>query len=102
MSRPADIPQDVWAAAESALDLVLCNCRKSSGTSDQLRIDSITPIARVIIAAKAEEREACAEIAQARYPLLVPEGRKRPYVSTQIAHAAGLGIAAAIRKRGEA
>jgi hypothetical protein len=57
---PSDIPQDVWAAAEKAFDLALCNCTESSGGTEQFRIDSITPLARAILAAKAEEREACA------------------------------------------
>jgi hypothetical protein len=60
MSKPEDIPQDVWASAENALDDMLCNCLEASGTTEQFRIDSITPLARAILAAKAEEREACA------------------------------------------
>lgn len=56
MTRPADIPQDIWDAAENALDLMLCNDVQASGTSQQFRIDSIEPHARAILA----ERERCA------------------------------------------
>lgn len=61
MSKPADIPQDVWNAAETAFDLMLCNCIEASGTSKQFRIDSIEPHARAILA----ERERCAKVCEA-------------------------------------
>jgi hypothetical protein len=57
MSKPEDIPQDVWLAAENALDDMLCNCIEASGTAEQFRADNITPIARTIMA----ERERCAK-----------------------------------------
>lgn len=52
----AGIPQDVWVAADEALDNLLCNCIEASGSTEQLRIDSTIPIARAILA----ERERCA------------------------------------------
>lgn len=58
MGKPDDISQEAWDAAETAFDLALCNCIESSGSAAQLRIDSITPLARAIIAAKDEERKA--------------------------------------------
>lgn len=64
MSKPGDIPQDVWKVAENALDDMLCNCIEASGTTEQFRIDNITPIARAIMAATAAEREACAKVAK--------------------------------------
>lgn len=57
MTRPDDIASDVWSAAESALDDMLCNCIEASGSAEQFRIDSIEPIARAIMA----ERERCAK-----------------------------------------
>lgn len=60
MARPSDIPESVWTAAENALDDMLCGCIEASGTPAQFRADNVTPIARAIMAAKAEEREACA------------------------------------------
>ena len=59
MSRPEDIPQDVWDKAEEAFDLMLCNCIEASGTTEQFRIDSIEPHARAILA----EREECITLA---------------------------------------
>jgi hypothetical protein len=50
MSRPDDIPEDVWDAAEDAFDTLLCNDIQASGTAAQFRIDSITPVARAILA----------------------------------------------------
>jgi hypothetical protein len=51
---PDGIPQDVWVAADEALDNLLCNDIEASGSSKQFRIDSVTSIARAILA----EREA--------------------------------------------
>jgi hypothetical protein len=61
MTKPDNIPQDVWSAAEDAFDTLLCNDIRASGTSEQFRIDSITPVARAILA----ERERCAKMADA-------------------------------------
>lgn len=60
MSRPDDIPADVWVAADEALDNLLCNCIEASGSTEQLRVDSTIPIARAILA----ERERCAKVAE--------------------------------------
>lgn len=60
MNRPDDIPPEVWKTAEDAFDLMLCNCIEASGTTEQLRIDSITPLARAILA----ERERAAQAAE--------------------------------------
>ncbi len=48
VSKPEDITEAAWAIAEEAFDLMLCNCIEASGTTEQLRIDSIEPIARAI------------------------------------------------------
>jgi hypothetical protein len=53
MGKPEDIPQDVWDAAESTLDTMLSN-----HGYEAWRTDSIGTIARAILAAKAEERDA--------------------------------------------
>lgn len=62
MTKPADIDQATWDKAESAFDLMLCNCIEASGTTERLRADSIEPLARAILA----ERERCAKIADER------------------------------------
>lgn len=45
-----EIPKDVWAAAEEALDNMLCHCRESSGSTEAFRRDSINEIAQAILA----------------------------------------------------
>lgn len=61
---PADIPADVWRAADEALDLMLCNCIEASGSTEQLRIDSTEPLARALLAERLAERERAAQIAE--------------------------------------
>lgn len=58
--KPDDIPEDVWEVAENSLDLMLCNCIGASGSTEQLRADSISDLSRAIMA----ERERCAKIAE--------------------------------------
>ena len=55
MSKPEDIPADVWAAA-----LVPLHAIEHLDLATHEWIDLHEAIARLIIAAKAEEREACA------------------------------------------
>lgn len=57
MSKPDDIPQDAWDAAEKVH--MLPHFKFSSW-----RYVLSTDIARAIVAAKAEEREACAKLAE--------------------------------------
>lgn len=54
MSKPDDIPQDVWNKAVSALD-------GSYSYDDEVATGQV---ARAILAAKGEEREECAKIAE--------------------------------------
>lgn len=54
-----EIPEDIMAAAEDALDNMLCNCIEASGSAAAFRKDSITDIAKAIMA----ERERCALVA---------------------------------------
>lgn len=78
MSKPDDIPQDVWDAA----------CRAWDSTDFPGR----EMTARAIIAAKADEREACAQIA---------DDAGNPYKggSRGVAQEQAHSIAAAIRNR---
>ena len=102
-TRPDDIPQDVWDVAEGAFDLMLCNCREASGSTQQLRIDSIEPLARTILAAKSEERHGI---------IADLEDEKGVFLSTEYSVDQPIGsfrerfaidhCIAAIRKRGEA
>lgn len=97
MSKPDDIPQDVWDMAANTLD---------DHAYNPLRV---IPIARAIMAAKAEEREACAKLVDdagqnqrktALHSLKwgVPEDTaNHRYMADRHAE-----VAAAIRKRGEA
>ena len=81
MSKPEDIPQDVWDAATEAFDQIL--------PFNSHPVTGITIIARAIMAAKAEEREACLnEISILAGTPLQPQ--------SALAHAYS-----AIRKRGE-
>jgi len=67
MSRPEDIPQDVWEAAEKALMQANIKAHMLAEPTDPLEC-----ISRAIIAAKEEEREACAQLAWD-----IAEGRMR-------------------------
>lgn len=59
MGRPDGIPQDVWVSADTALDDMLCNCIEASGSAEQFRIDSVTVIARAIMADRERASAAC-------------------------------------------
>ena len=66
MSKPEDIPQDVWTRALAASVLIfdrLLDEGRIAVISIEARDQAAVPIARAIMAAKAEEREACAAIA---------------------------------------
>ena len=90
MTRPLDIPQDVWDAALEVFETYLYN-----GESAQ------EIIARAILSAKAEEREACAQLIEQHDLWFSFE----PAVTTggmgAVAPHATPAVAAAIRKRGE-
>lgn len=57
MSKPDDIPQDVWDKAFHEMD---CHCPAVMFGDDTLQHSVNTAISRAIMDAKAEEREACA------------------------------------------
>lgn len=63
-------PPDIMAAAEQALDRLLCNCAESCGGPAGVRAASISDIAAAIAA----EREACAKIAQDHLMRIGPDG----------------------------
>lgn len=90
MSKPNDIPQDVWDRSLSAFDEM---CRVVEGSDDR------EIIARAILAAKAEEREACAVKAE-QYPFRSFE-RQEPDKSVYGWARCRREIAAAIRQRGK-
>lgn len=77
MTKPDDIPQDVW---DKASKHVVYTARIAVNEAQQVSV------ARAIIAAKAEEREKCADLAWVQ--------AKQGATHDQ--------IASAIRKRGEA
>lgn len=87
MSRPEDIPEEVLMAAADVA-IMLPGFPSIEATSD-----AVERIARAIMAAKAEEREACAKLAD--------EERLNPFNSGGM-DTAFREIAKAIRKRGEA
>lgn len=89
MTKPDDIPQDVWDAAEDAFDTLLCNDIQASGTAAQFRIDSITPVARAILA----ERERCARLADP----VEPRGDWHASAYEKQAYDLRVNIAASIR-----
>lgn len=93
MSKPDDIPADVWASAENALDNMLCNCIEASGSSEKFRADNVSDIARAILA----ERERCAKVAETLFSRTPKEGRKTLYKSQELAVYASELVAAAIR-----
>lgn len=103
MSKPQDIRQDVWDKAMSFLEaspMVSIPC--TSDDRCHLINDPQTAIARAILAAKAEEREACAVVAEMGHW----EHRTEGNFHTGHSYAVWCGptgpmIAAAIRKRGE-
>lgn len=56
MTSLTDMPADIWTAAESALDNMLCHCRESSGSTEAYRRDSINEIARAILAERQRDQ----------------------------------------------
>lgn len=90
MSKPEDIPQGVWDAVEAMdLNIAVAFATSTAPRAEQMR-KSI--VARAILAAKAEEREACAAVAD----------RQEAVISnTAATQACCRNIARAIRKRGE-
>lgn len=59
MTKPEDINAEVWMKAEGTLDTMLAN-----HGYEGWRADSIATIARAILSAVEEEREACAKEAE--------------------------------------
>lgn len=119
MTKPDDIPQDVWEAAENAV-YRFCNKHHLWGDLGFDRaVDLHETIARAIMAAKAEEREAVkhwltceAEINdELEIQIMDPDGKgwHQHFAEVQRRNAAAINAgrhvekyAAAIRKRGEA
>lgn len=94
MTKPDDIPQDVWDRAD---DLAFYDPATEGRDGSLNRYKLREAIARAIMAAKAEEREACAGIADAEL-LRNRDGE----VCIIDENACPSRIAAAIRNRGEA
>lgn len=69
MIKPAipanEIPKDVWAAAEEALDNMLCHCRESSGSTKAFRRNSINEIAQAILAERTRNSKGAPELLEA-------------------------------------
>lgn len=107
MSKPEDIPQDVWDKAMSFLEaspMVSIPC--TSDDRCHLINDPQTAIARAIMDATAEEREACAKIADV-FELERP-GDQLEFIDKHSGYNWDAGFdagctltARAIRKRGE-
>lgn len=104
MSKPEDIPQDVWDEAFLAMPPISREAYERSPFSMVLHLG----FARAIMAAEKRgeerEREACAELASDYQP--TPS--LLPFTTDEMNEAAAVGqdfaadeIAAAIRKRGE-
>lgn len=96
MSKPKDIPQDVWDKASETFDLMLCN-----DGYEGARDDSIADLARAIMAAKAEQREVDAQIALANDVQVAIWELSELSLARLATNYASAEIAAAIRKRGE-
>lgn len=62
MSKPDDIPQDVWEVARNVYGSLWAQ-QSNSEIGGTEREEDVIDIARAILAAKAEEREACAKAA---------------------------------------
>ena len=96
MSKPEDIPQDAWDAAFNAMPLLLIRNYDRSPIVLVLHVN----IARAILAAKAEEREACATDAEERHRIWGTHAQIKG-IEVEDDISACREIAAAIRKRGE-
>ena len=104
MSKPENIPQDVWDHAQAFLIAAPVVTHPADNRADTFITinDPIVAIARAIMAAKAEEREACAQLADKLAVIDPEENGVDPYEEWEIAcRVSARGIAAAIRKRGE-
>lgn len=104
MSRPEDIPQDIWDAAE-AVGEAIYGRHERGWVMWPLVSEHGNPaqeiVARAILAAKAEEREACAELADAQAVEPDPD-EQDPYDDYEMGcRGTARRLAAAIRKRGE-
>lgn len=64
MGKPEDIPQDVWDDAWGVEAWARPHYAPAS-TTEEDKLNVVKAIARAILAAKAEEREACAATAEA-------------------------------------
>lgn len=107
MSKPEDIPQDVWDAAHAIdIDADFSWDSQVNGTSAYIAVRE--GIARAIMAAKAEEREACVFLANE-----IAAGRSRQKMQATIAKKrteardfesmaiSAIDVSYAIRQRGE-
>lgn len=94
----SEIPADIIAAADKALDNMLCHSRESSGSSEAYRKDCVYEIAKAIEA----ERERCAKLC-AETSMGTPYGGSKPTHGRYLADPAvdefhvGTGYAALIR-----
>lgn len=91
MSKPEDIPQDVWGDAEY-------HVTGPRPTRDD-EWETVEMLARAIMAAKAEEREACARVAEYSAERGAFAMGDWVAVSGEMARC-GPKVAAAIRERG--
>lgn len=91
MIKPEDIPGSVWEAAKGAIEPYM-------GQS-QYREDCQEDIARAIMAAKAEEREACAKIIDANMLCVNVENAEVLLPRGNPGNDVGFAYAAAIRNR---
>lgn len=92
MSKPEDIPQDVWDAADGTTNRISSELVKALTGGTEATADGLIQahVARAIMA----ERERCAKIAA----LYVFSPEAADHSSQAVANNAGMNIAAAIRK----
>lgn len=99
MSKPDDIPQDVWDLATAV------STGKAVDPGGTFSETYVVPMARVILATAAAERENIAAMADAMAKVFEPlsvSAKDDPYQAHDIGRRDGAAaVAAAIRKRGE-
>ena len=94
MTKPDDIDQDAWDKAGGVIRWI--SDFFADGLSRSEKTEAKEEIARAIMSARAEEREACAKIAEDDDGALPGWGEHRIMV---VAQQVGKDIAAAIRNR---
>ena len=93
MSKPEDISQEAWDASIKAL----WTDAMHEGECPEWMETQVALVARAILAAKAEEREACAQVCDAEVEGALSLSPK----VTEAEKLMGRRIASIIRKRGE-